>query len=229
MGLPENPTGQPENQVAGRRKQLPRRPRMRRCLLKGCEQQYHPERAQQRYCSEGCRAEADHWAQYKAQQRYREKQAGKEKRNSQSKRYRERVRHRKRAEKEAEKEAVEETARVIPEDFFRGLLRPARLLRRSPATAGAKSLATLLLPRLPARPGARSAARAALERGLSLIRNLLPSQRHWPYSQLSHATGVSPTRLALATPAPTGAAALPPIAGLAGRSGPTDTDCRGPG
>ena len=50
--------------------------------------------------------------------------------------------------------------------FFRGLLRPARLLRSNPAPA-AKSLATFLLPRLPALPGARPAARAALERGLS--------------------------------------------------------------
>ena len=162
MGLPENPTGQPENQVADQRKRLPRRPRMRRCLLKACEQQYHPERAQQRYCSEGCRAEADKWARYKAQQRYRETHAGKQKRNGQSRLYRKRARSR----KHAEQKAVGETARVIPEDFFRGLLRQAWLLRRIPAPA-AKSLAALLLPGVPARPGACSTAGTALERGMT--------------------------------------------------------------
>jgi hypothetical protein len=30
-------------------------PRARHCLLKGCEQRFHPQRAAQRYCSEGCR------------------------------------------------------------------------------------------------------------------------------------------------------------------------------
>lgn len=114
MGLPENPTGQLKNQDPGRRKPSARRPRMRRCLLKGCEQHYHPERAQQRYCSEGCRKEARKWARCKAQQRYRETQAGKEKRNGQSKRYRKRARSRKRSGKEA----VGEAARVIPEDLF---------------------------------------------------------------------------------------------------------------
>lgn len=113
MGLPESPTGHPENQE-GRPRRLPRRPRRRRCLLKGCEQQYHPERAQQRYCSERCRAEAREWTRWKAQQRYRKTTAGKEKRNGQSRRYRERARSR----EHSAQEAVGEAARVIPEDFF---------------------------------------------------------------------------------------------------------------
>ena len=56
MGPSESPTGHSENQEAGRRKRLARRPRMRRCLLKGCEQRFHPRQAHQRYCSESCRA-----------------------------------------------------------------------------------------------------------------------------------------------------------------------------
>src|SRR6266849_8537502 len=126
MGLPESPTGHAENQEAGRRKRLARRPRMRRCLLKGCEQRFHPRQACQRYCSERCRKAARQWARWKAQQRYRETSAGKQKRNGQSVRYRERVRSR----KPPELEAVNDPARVITtEHFFRPFLRPSRLLR----------------------------------------------------------------------------------------------------
>jgi hypothetical protein len=46
---------------------------------------------------------------------------GKEKRNGQSRRYRERVRRR-------QEQQPQEAARVITKDFFRSLLRPARLL-----------------------------------------------------------------------------------------------------
>lgn len=140
MGPPENLTGHPENQVAGRRKRVVRRPRARRCLLKGCEQRFHPRRARQRYCSESCREAARKWSRWKAQQRYRSRTAGQQKRNVQSRRYRERIKSRKRSKAEA----VNEAARVITqEEFFRGLLRPARLLRELRAPA-AKSLATLL-------------------------------------------------------------------------------------
>jgi len=115
MGPPENPTGQAENQEAGRRR-VARRPRMRRCLLKGCEQRFRPRRAQQRYCSAECGKAAQQWSQWKAQQRYRKTAAGKQKRNGQSRRYRERVKSR----KPPEPEAVDEAARVIPsEPFFR--------------------------------------------------------------------------------------------------------------
>ena len=133
MGPPENPTGHAENQETGRRKRLARRPRMRRCLLKGCEQRFHPRQARQRYCSERCREEARQWSRWKAQQRYRATTAGKQKRNGQSQRYRERVRSR----KPPEPEAVDEAARVITtEHFFRGLLRPAGLLRGIRARSG---------------------------------------------------------------------------------------------
>src|SRR5271155_2482254 len=125
MGPPESRTGHPENQES-RRKGLKRRPRTRSCLLKGCEQRFHPRQARQRYCSDGCRKAAWKWSRWKAQERYRESAAGQQKRNDQSRRYRERVKHR----KPAEPEAVSEAARVITtEHSFRSLLRPARLLR----------------------------------------------------------------------------------------------------
>jgi hypothetical protein len=164
MGPPESPTTRSGKQP-GRPKRVARRPRARRCLLKGCAQRFHPRRAPQRYCSEQCGKAARKWSRWKAQQRYRSTHSGKQKRNGQSQRYRERVRSR----KPAQPEAVEEPARVITKNFFRGLLRPARLLRgiRSPA---AKSLATLLLTGLPAGAGARSAAGAAVETGANLSR-----------------------------------------------------------
>ena len=164
MGLFESPTGHPENQE-GRRKGLPRWPRTRCCLLKGCEQRFHPRQANQRYCSERCREAARRWSRWKAQQRYRETAAGQQKRNGQSQRYRERIKSR----KPPEPEAVNDAARVITtEHFFRGLLRPARLLRGMRARA-AKSLTTLLLTRLPAGNGARPRTGAALGTGAHLI------------------------------------------------------------
>jgi hypothetical protein len=165
MGPNENPTNPADNQKAGRRRRLPCRPRMRGCLLKGCEQRFHPRQARQRYCGERCREAARKWSRWKAQQRYRATRAGKRQRNGQSQRYRERVRSR----KPTEPEAVDEAARVITKNFFRGMLRPARLLRdiRAPA---ARSLTTFLLRRLPARVGARRRTGTALETGANLIR-----------------------------------------------------------
>jgi hypothetical protein len=125
MGPPENPTSYPEKQESGGRKRLARRPRARRCLLKGCEQRFHPRQARQRYCSEDCRKAARKWSRWKAQPKYRTTAGGKRKRNGQSQRYRERVKSR----KPAEPEAVSDGARVITKQhFFRALLRPARLL-----------------------------------------------------------------------------------------------------
>ena len=165
MGPPESATRHPENQEAGRRKRLPRRPRTRVCLLKGCERRFHPRQARQRYCGKGCREAARKWARWKAQQRYRETSAGKQKRNGQSVRYRERARSR----KPAELEAVNDPARVITtEHFFRPFLRPSRLLRGIRANT-AKSLAALLFARVPARAGAHPGTRAALETGAPLI------------------------------------------------------------
>ena len=177
MGPTENPTN-PAEQKAGRRP-LARRPRMRRCLLKGCEQRFHPRQARQRYCSEGCRQAARRWSRWKAQQTYRATTTGKEKRNGQSRRYRERVKSR----KPTEAEAVADPARVItPEVFFRCGLRPARLLRAVRASA-AKSPTTLLLPSLPACVGRCSTTGAAMERGPRLNPDILIGRRGSPYIQ----------------------------------------------
>jgi hypothetical protein len=179
MGPFESPTRHPENQEAGRRKRLPRRPRMRRCLLKGCEERFHPRQTRQRYCSERCREAARQWSRWKAQERYRETATGQQKRNGQSRRYRERVRSR----KPPEKEAVGEAARVITrEDFFRSFVRPARLLRRI-RTPAAKSFTTLLLGDVPARAGAGPRPGAALESGARLNPEILIRRRRWPYIQ----------------------------------------------
>ena len=113
MGPPENLTDHPENQ-AGRRKRSARRPRARCCLLKGCNQSFHPRQSNQRYCSAECRKAARKWSRWKAQQRYRATKSGKAKRNGQSGRYRERVRSR----KLPEPEAVDEVARVVTTEHF---------------------------------------------------------------------------------------------------------------
>jgi hypothetical protein len=178
VGPPENPTSHPENQE-GRRKRLARRPRMRYCLLKGCEQRFHPGQARQRYCSGRCREAAREWSRWKAQQRYRATEPGQQKRSGQSRRYRERVKSR----KPSEPEAVNEAARVITtEHFFRPLLRPAGLLRAIPARA-AKSLTTLLLTDVPAcvRTGPRPGA--ALEKGARLHPDILIQARRSAYIQ----------------------------------------------
>jgi hypothetical protein len=178
MGPTENPTAHPENQE-GRRRRLPCRPRMRRCLLKGCEQRFHPRQARQRYCSQRCREAARKWSRRKAQERYRETAAGQQKRNGQSRRYRERVKSR----KAPEPEAVDDGARVITsEHFFRPLLRPARLLRGIRARA-AKSLATFLLACLPARAGAGPGAGAAMETSARFNPEILIRRRCAPYIQ----------------------------------------------
>jgi hypothetical protein len=166
MGPPETATRSRKNQAAGRHKRRACQPRMRQCLLKGCDQRFHPRQPRQRYCSERCREAARVWSRFKAQERYRKTAAGQQKRNGQSRRYRERVRSR----KPPEPEAVDEAARVITtEHFFRSFLRPTGMLRGIHPPA-AKSLAALLLARLSARDGARPRKGAPLEAGADLSR-----------------------------------------------------------
>jgi hypothetical protein len=119
------PAGQNHRSAARSRGRARSAPRARHCLLKGCEQRFHPERATQRYCSEPCRRAARRWSRWKAQQSYRATGPGREKRNGQSRRYRQRVRERRPA---APAEAAAELARVISKDFFRSQLRPTGLL-----------------------------------------------------------------------------------------------------
>ena len=88
----ENPRSALQNhEPPEHRRRLLRRPRMRRCLLKGCERCYHHRLGLQRYCSYCCRMSARAWSLWKAQVRYRATAAGKEKRRAQSRRYRERM------------------------------------------------------------------------------------------------------------------------------------------
>ena len=124
MGPPENLTRHREKKEARARKPPVRRPRARRCLLKGCERRFHPEHARQHYCSSECREAAREWSEWKARRKYRATAAGKQKRNGQSQRYRKRVKER----KPPKKAVVPEAARVITKKFFRWLLRPAWLL-----------------------------------------------------------------------------------------------------
>lgn len=114
MGPPENPTRHLEKQAASGRKRPVRRPRARCCLLKGCEQRFHPGHARQRYCSEERSKAAQEWAEWKARQKYRATAPAKQKRKQQRRRYRERVKER----KPPEREVVSEAARVSPRNFF---------------------------------------------------------------------------------------------------------------
>lgn len=66
-------------------------PRMRRCLLKGCETAFRPATALERYCSDACRESAREWSVWRADQKYRATEQGKQHRQEQSKRYRKRV------------------------------------------------------------------------------------------------------------------------------------------
>ena len=163
MGAPESCARRRKSPAARRRR---RRPRLRHCLLKGCEQRFHPQRAAQRYCSAECRAKARKWSRWKAQQRYRVRTAGQAKRNGQSKRYRERVKSR----KSPESESVNDTARVITKAvFFPPHLRPAGMLRAIRAST-AKSVAAFLLRVVPTSAGAGSGTGTALEAGAHIIR-----------------------------------------------------------
>jgi hypothetical protein len=190
MGLSENPANAPPNQETPeqrwRPQRLTRRPRTRRCLLKGCERRYRPRRGLQRYCSYRCREAARAWSRWKAQERYRATAAGQEKRRAQSQRYRERVRRR----KEQALEAAEATARVISTDFFRGLVRPAWLLREFRAEPEIPT-ATVLFEGVSAGSGARLGAGAALARAAGRVRTdgnaMLPtwSMRFWPRARVA--------------------------------------------
>jgi hypothetical protein len=159
MGPPEDCTRQPDrSDHCGGRKRSTRRPRTRPCLLKGCERRFRPMRATERYCRRECREAAGRWRRWKAQQRYRATAAGREKRNGQSRRYRARVRSRKQTTAE---EALPEAGRVITPNFFRPLLRPARLL---PGVLPAAAITSpeVLFQRLPTGRGTCPAARAPL-------------------------------------------------------------------
>jgi len=118
MGHYENPRSALQNQETPKQRRRPhhltRRPRIRLCLLKGCERHYRPRRGLQRYCSYHCREAARVWSLWKAQERYRATAGGQEKRRGQSQRYRDRVRRR----KEHTFVAADPAARVITTHLF---------------------------------------------------------------------------------------------------------------
>lgn len=74
-----------------------RKPRRRRCLLKGCEQLFQPRRPQAPYCSDECRESARRWRRWRAGQKWRKTESGRQCRRQQSRRYRQRVRERREA------------------------------------------------------------------------------------------------------------------------------------
>jgi len=65
-----------------------RGPRLRRCLLEGCERWFQPSRPQCRYCSAVCRQAARHWRHWHAQQQYRATANGRRHRQQQARHYR---------------------------------------------------------------------------------------------------------------------------------------------
>ena len=69
-------------------------PRTRRCLLKGCEQSFHPGHPLARYCGAACCQRARQWSRWRAARRYRGTEHGKACRREQSWRYRRRVQER---------------------------------------------------------------------------------------------------------------------------------------
>lgn len=162
MGPTQDPAERRTNQ-GGRRKlsnRRARRPRLRRCLLKGCEHRFRPQLPWARYCSEDCRWEARHWSRWKAQQKYRATCPGKEHRQAQSRRYRRRAHRRKQT-----RPTAQEAARVITANFFRLHVRPPWLLRDVRPNE-AFSPAAILFAGVPGRTGARPGAGAALEGAL---------------------------------------------------------------
>jgi hypothetical protein len=113
MGPSEHRTESSKNQERFHRPR--RRPRQRRCLLKGCCRIFHPTHPLQRYCSEACRRKAKKWRRWKDQQKYRATELGKKKRKEQGDRRRERL-------KKAASDAASSGARVSPIDFFSALV-----------------------------------------------------------------------------------------------------------
>ena len=162
MGPTQDPPEQGANQGRIRTclKKRRHRPRLRRCLLKGCERRFRPQQPRARFCSEDCRRKARQWSRWKAQKRYRATGPGKQKRQAQSRRYRWRVRRRKQA-----RAATPGTARVITANFFRLHVRPSRLLR-DVRPHGSFSAAAVLFAGVPSGTGTRPGAGTALEGAL---------------------------------------------------------------
>lgn len=79
-----------------------RTPRMRRCLLKGCEIHFHPKLIWSRYCSRECGQAARRWSVARARNKYLQSAGGRAHRANQSRGYRNR-----RARAESKQEFME--------------------------------------------------------------------------------------------------------------------------
>ncbi len=134
VGPPEDPSESRKNQAGRGRKRGQRRPRGRRCLLKGCEKRFRPKHWWSLYCGESCQEQARRWSEWKAQQRYRSKAKGRSKRQAQSGRYRRRVKERAKAVAEAggEGHGYRGSAKKFPSCDRPGCYELVELSRRSP-------------------------------------------------------------------------------------------------
>lgn len=135
----------------GSRRRPARRPRTRRCLLKGCEKPFRPPSARSRYCSPECTRKAREWSRWRAQQKYRKSDNGKKHRNEQCRHYRER-KHERDENRGARGSSLKEFRKS-----FRLPVRPPGMLRRLPPHP-AITAAALLLPGLPQGPSTRPPA-----------------------------------------------------------------------
>ena len=80
------------DRTARRVQEFSRHPRLRICLLKGCERPFHPPHPLSRYCSADCEAAARRWQRRRANRHYRASPHGKERRREQARRYRASIR-----------------------------------------------------------------------------------------------------------------------------------------
>ena len=157
MAPSEDPSTFPANQPRSRTtRRRARRPRLRRCLMKGCSVRFRPIHPLDRYCSTECTEKARQWSLWKARQKYRASKRGKATRKAEHSRRRERLRAR-----EAQIIAADMAARVITRRFFRRLLRPTRMLRNLPPDSPLTAAAVLLVG-VPAGSRARSGAGAPM-------------------------------------------------------------------
>ena len=111
------------SQRPGRQVPGPRRPRVRRCLLKDCERDFVPDDPWSRYCGAACSGKARRWSQRGANRRYRASEAGRRRRREQAYRYRQRLGER-RACAAAAAEAGREGYQKAPAEKKSGCQRP---------------------------------------------------------------------------------------------------------
>jgi hypothetical protein len=147
-------------QGAGRR----RGPHARRCLLKGCECWFVPERPHARYCGTACRTAAARWRRWKAQRRYRQSAHGRACRGAQSRRHRQRQRERPRAS-ERDRPCSTGAWVIAQRQIFRHLRSAWLLCDVLPSSS--ISAAAILWKVLSARAGTRDRARAPVAAALA--------------------------------------------------------------